>query len=82
MPYHRTDRYTRQRAALARQRRAAAADTPGEAPPPWQPPRLRRVVIVIDFDFGAKIRVFRLFRTARIDSYRVQADHKPVPGRV
>lgn len=34
-------------------------------------PRLRRVVIVIDYDFGPHVEVFGLWKTSRIDCYRM-----------
>lgn len=38
----------------------------------WKPPRLRRIVIVIDFDLGRRIvKCFKMYRTKRIDTYRI-----------
>ena len=37
----------------------------------YQPPTLRRVVIVIDFDHGPRVDVFKLARSHRIDRYQV-----------
>lgn len=83
MPYRRTDRYARQRAALARKRQAR--DIAGEsvdAIADWQPPKLRRIIIVIDYDFGTRINIWRLYRSARVDSYHVTHNHNAVPGRI
>lgn len=44
----------------------------GPAPDyPRELPQLRRIVIVIDFDFGRIVEVFGLWRTGRIDCYRM-----------
>ena len=37
-------------------------------------PDLRRRIVIEDFDFGHRIHVLELFRTNRIDCYRVVAD--------
>lgn len=39
----------------------------------YSPPKLRRIVIVIDFDMGKKVvKFFKMYRTNRIDTYRIQ----------
>jgi len=43
---------------------------------PMDVPHLRRIVLVIDFDFKTTAHLFKLFRTPRIDSYRVEVDGK------
>lgn len=50
----------------------------GLRPATFAPPKLRRVVIVIDYDMGFKLDIFRLFRRNRIDSYSVTHNTKPV----
>lgn len=35
------------------------------------PPKLRRIVIVIDLDFGKVVKFFKFYRTGRIDSYNI-----------
>lgn len=50
--------------------------------PPWEPPERRRVIIVIDFDFGIKVDLFWLFRSDRIDSYNVEHNGKRLGGRI
>lgn len=37
-------------------------------------PDLRRQIIIRDFDFGEKIHTLDLYRTDRVDCYRVVAD--------
>ena len=58
------------------------ADELGPRSAPFEPPKLRRVVVVIDYDFGFKIDIFRLFRTNRIDSYHATHNGAPVDGRI
>ena len=48
-----------------------------EGPAPGYPrdlPDLRRRVIIEDFDFGHRVHVLDLYRTNRVDCYRVIAD--------
>lgn len=41
----------------------------------WSPPRLRRQIIVIDYDFGKPVvHKMKLYRTGRIDRYRAEID--------
>lgn len=39
-------------------------------------PNLRRIVIIIDFDFGKTVNIIKLFKTNRIDCYRAEVDGK------
>lgn len=49
----------------------------------WQPPDLRRRLIVEDYDTGEAVRtIFDLHATTRIDCYRVSIDGKRQPGRI
>ena len=43
---------------------------------PKEVPKLRKVIIIINFDFGARVNVMKLFRTGKIDQYRVEANGK------
>ena len=36
------------------------------------PPKLRRIVIVIDFDFGKMVKFFKFYRSGRIDTYLIK----------
>lgn len=36
------------------------------------PPKLRRIVIVIDFDFGKIVKFFKFYRSGRIDTYIIK----------
>lgn len=67
-------KYENMRAAKERKRLAQADPEPRSF---WQPPKLRRIVIVIDFDFGIRYSIMKLFRCKRIDQYRAEADGKP-----
>lgn len=55
----------------------------GPAPKyPYEPPEIRRRIIVEDYDFGRVVRhELVLFRSDRIDCYRVAVDGKLLPGR-
>ena len=63
--------------AMRRGRDAARMARPacGRAP---ELPNLRREVTVIDYDTGEPIaHTMHLYKTARVDSYRIEADGKP-----
>lgn len=50
-----------------------------KSPEPEYPPtlpNLRRIVIIIDFDFGKTVNIIKLFKTNRIDCYRAEAEGK------
>lgn len=73
MPYRKTRRSQEQLARM----RAARDRTRMAAPAPDYPPDLpdlRRRIIVIDYDFGERIHTLDLYRTNRVDCYRVVAD--------
>ena len=57
------------RAAKAEKREAGTApDYPASLPD------IRRRIVIIDYDFGEHIHTLDLFRTNRVDCYRVVAD--------
>jgi hypothetical protein len=63
--------------AMRRGRAAARLARPASGRPP-ELPGLRRVVVVTDYDTGAPItHSLRLYRTRRVDTYRIEADGKP-----
>lgn len=43
---------------------------------PVEIPELRRKVIIIDYDHGKRVHTLKLYRSDRIDCYRVEADGK------
>jgi len=66
--------HSRKLEALRRGRDRANANKPPRLYPPTLPD-LRRVVTVTDFDSGTPItHTLHLYRTRRVDSYRVEAD--------
>lgn len=81
MAYRRSERYQRRiRAMREGKARARMEREPVER---WQPPDLRRRLIVEDYDSGEVARtVIDMHRTPRIDSYRVVIDGKPQAGRL
>lgn len=48
----------------------------------FNPPDLRRRIIVIDYDFGKVVHRIDLYKTNRIDCYRAIADGKPWHERI
>ena len=67
----------RLRAAKERKRLdSSAPDYPRELP------ELRRRIVIEDFDFGGAVRhEINLYRSNRVDSYRVEIDGKRIGGR-
>ena len=81
MPYRRSPRY--QQRIRAMQEGRARARMAREVSPRWDPPDLRRRLIVEDYDTGTVQRVvIDMHATTRIDSYRVVIDGKPHPQRI
>jgi len=67
----------RMRDAKARKHAARAAEL-GPRDAVYTPPELRRVVIVIDYDFEPKIDVYKFTRSPRIDRYAITHNNVPV----
>lgn len=74
----------KQREQLARMREAKAQKRiDGDAPDyPAELPHLRRQIIIIDYDFGQREHRLDLYRTNRIDCYRVEVDGQPWKTRI
>lgn len=73
-------RTTKKRAERLAAMRAAKAERRLSEPAPDYPvelPELRRRIVVIDYDFGEQIHTLDLYRTGRIDVYRVEVDGLP-----
>lgn len=69
--------HSRRLEALRRGRDRANASKPPRGYPPTLPD-LRREVIVIDYDSGQPVaHTLHLYRTKRVDTYRVEANGKP-----
>ena len=50
-----------------------------ESPSPDYPPELpdlRKIIVIIDLDFGKRVNIMRLYKTGRIDQYRAEANGK------
>lgn len=73
MAYRKTKRSLETLAKMRVGRDAARMARPAPDYPPM-PPDLRRQIIVRDFDFGETIHTLDLYRTNRVDCYRVVAD--------
>ncbi len=73
MPYRHKDSMSRKLRAMrdARERRRLEGVEPRY---PRDLPALRRTLIIIDYDFGRVEHRIDLYRTPRIDCYRVVAD--------
>ncbi len=63
----------------AKERKRIAGPAPDY---PHELPYLRRVVMVFDFDFGLKIHSIKMYRTNRVDCFRVVADGKHWKDRI
>ena len=69
--------------AFERCRRQGACAYGAELVPRWEPPELRRRLIVEDHDSGKLVRtVIDMHATPRIDSYLVRIDGKAQAGRM
>lgn len=76
--YRRTRKYQAQR----RQQRPELPEAE-QRPATWQPPRLRRRIVIIDYDGHAPVmHTVDLYRTNRIDSYRAVIDGRQWRDRV
>lgn len=73
--FRKTKRSREQLAAMCATRDANRMNSPAPDYPP-ELPTLRREIIVIDHDFSRREHHIQLFRTNRIDCYRVEIDGK------
>lgn len=73
MTYRLTKRATEVQARMQAGRERARMDRPAPDYPPILPD-LRRRIVIEDWDFGHRVHVLELHKTARIDCYRVVAD--------
>lgn len=84
MSYRVTKKAEAQRHKLEAMRRgkdAARMARPAEERAP-EPPALRRRIVIEDWDFAHRVHVLDLYRTSRIDCYRVVVDGKPWKDRI
>lgn len=73
MTYRKTRRSKETLARMRAGKDAARMERPAPDYPPTLP-ELRRRIVIQDFDFGEKIHMLDLYRTNRVDCYRVVAD--------
>ena len=81
MAYRKTKR---SKETLDRMKRGKALARMAGPAPDYPPtlPDLRRRIVIEDFDFGHSVHVLELYRTSRVDCYRVVADGKPWKARI
>lgn len=81
MAYRKTKR---SKETLAKTRAGRDAARMARPVPDYPPdlPDLRREIVIRDFDFGERLHVMRLYKTARIDCYRVEVGGRPWKGRI
>lgn len=79
--YRKTKRSIEQLAQMriARDRNRMASPAP-DYPPVL--PQLRRRIVITDFDFGERVHTLDLYRTNRVDCYRVHVDGHPWKARI
>lgn len=67
--YKKREKYSKklERMRKAKERKRLKSDTP-DYPVPL--PELRRMVVVVDYDFGKVTEVMKLYKTNRIDCYK------------
>lgn len=73
MAYRKTKRSLETLTKMRAGRAVARMARPAPDYPPLLP-KLRRQIIIRDFDFGERIHTLDLYRTNRVDCYRVVAD--------
>ncbi|MBZ0104016.1 MAG: hypothetical protein K8H84_00145 [Sulfuricella denitrificans] len=81
MAFRKTRRSKEVLANMRSARDANRMDSPAPEYPP-ELPELRRRIIIQDFDFGERIHTLDLYRTNRVDCYRVVADGVPWKKRM
>lgn len=81
MAYRKT---RRSKETLARMRAGKDASWMARPAPDYHPdlPDLRRRIVIESFDFGHDVHVMELYRTNRIDCFRVMVDGKPWKSRI
>lgn len=81
MAYRKSHRYSRQLAAARAAKERLRLDGPAPAYPA-ELPELRREVVVVDYDTGVPVvSHWRLYRSARVDCYRVEEMGRAWAGR-
>jgi hypothetical protein len=81
MAYRKTRRSAE---TLARMRAGKAASRMARPAQDYLPdlPDLRRRIVITDYDFGERVHTLDLYRTDRVDCYRVHVDGHPWQARI
>ena len=81
MTYRKT---RRSKETLARMRAGKDASRMALPAPDYPPalPELRRRIVITDYDFGESVHTLDLYRTSRVDCYKVHVDGKPWKARI
>lgn len=81
MAYRKTRRSKETLAKMQAGKEAARMARPA---PEYSPalPELRRRIVITDYDFGERVHTLDLYRTSRVDCYRVHVDGKPWKARI
>jgi hypothetical protein len=81
MAYRKTRRSKETLARMRAGKDAARMERPAPGYPPGLP-KLRRRIVITDYDFGERVHTLDLYRTSRVDCYRVNVDGKPWKARI
>jgi hypothetical protein len=81
MAYRKTKRSKETLSRMKAGKDAARMARPAPDYPP-ELPDLRRRIVIEDFDFGHRVHVLELYRTRRVDCFRVVVDGKPWKDRL
>ena len=81
MTYRKTRRSKETLAKMQAGKAASRLHVPAPEYPP-DLPELRRRIVISDYDFGERIHTLDLYRTGRVDCYRVHVDGKPWKSRI
>lgn len=81
MAYRQTRRSKETLARMKAGKDAARMARPAPDYPP-ELPELRRRIVITDYDFGERVHTLDLYRTNRVDCYRVHVDGKPWKARI
>lgn len=81
MTYRKTRRSKETLARMQAGRARARMERPEREYSP-ELPELRRRIVITDYDFGERTHTLDLYRTNRIDCYRVHVDGKPWKARI
>ena len=81
MAYRKT---RRSKETLAKMRAGRDATRMARPAPDYPPslPELRRRIVITDYDFGERVHTLDLYRTSRVDCYKVHVDGKPWKARI